>query len=61
MYYTYLVKGWYYIVVGTRVPSVCDLSLINNIGAIVNYLPAFGAIDKKSELFDDDKFWEVSL
>ena len=47
--------------VGTRVPSVCDLSLINNIGAIVNYLPAFGAIDKKSELFDDDKFWEVSL
>jgi len=29
-------------------------------GVIVNFLPAFGAIDKKSKLFDDKLYWEVS-
>jgi len=28
-------------------------------GVIVNFLPAFGKIKEKSELFDDKLYWEV--
>lgn len=46
-------------------PLNCGFQWLNNytvtVGAIVNFLPAFSALYKEHEYFDDKLYWEVNL